>query len=87
MADFNTYGQEFLRRTVFSDICRSWYKNGKSTGSAAGMYVGSFLDSKVGLNNIGVERLDIIWRSNNRFRWLGNGESIRNEGGFGDLAY
>jgi len=87
VADFNTYSQEFLKRTVWGDKCRSWYKNGKETGTVTGTYAGSILHFKDALENIGSEHFDFTWQSKNRFRWLGNGQSIRDENGMGQLAY
>ncbi|KAH8804478.1 hypothetical protein F5884DRAFT_734835 [Xylogone sp. PMI_703] len=87
VADFNTYSQEFLKRTVWADKCRSWYKNGKESGVVTGTYAGTILHFKECLENIGSEHFDITWRSNNRFRWLGNGQSVRDENGFGQMAW
>lgn len=88
VADFNTYAQEFLKRTVWSDNCRSWYKNGKTSGAVTGTYPGSMLHFKEAIENIGPEHFDIVWNnSKNRFAWLGNGLSARDENGFGEMAY
>ncbi|KAJ5851175.1 hypothetical protein N7455_011031 [Penicillium solitum] len=87
MEDYNVYCQEFLKRTVWSDECRSWYKNGKSSGHVTGVYPGSVLHFKVCLENIGGEHFYIDYRSKNRFRFLGNGESVRDQHGAGDLAW
>ncbi|KAJ5048596.1 hypothetical protein NUH16_007101 [Penicillium rubens] len=85
--DYNVYCQEFLKRMVWSDECRSWYKNGKSTGHVTGVYPGSVLHFKDCLENIGGEHFHIEYRSKNRFRFLGNGESVRDQHGAGDLAW
>ncbi|KAJ5197351.1 hypothetical protein N7449_007830 [Penicillium cf. viridicatum] len=87
MEDYNVYCQEFLKRTVWSDECRSWYKNGKSSGHVTGVYPGSVLHFKDCLENIGGEHFHIDYRSKNRFRFLGNGESVRDQHGAGDLAW
>lgn len=87
VADFNEYSQEFLKRTVWADKCHSWYKNGKESGSVTGTYAGSILHFKDCLEAIDSEHFDIVWRSKNRFRWLGNGQSIRDENGMGQLAW
>lgn len=88
MADFNEYSQEFLqKRTVWGDKCNSWYKNGKSTGTVTGTYAGSILHFKDALENMGSEHFDIVWRTKNRFRCLGNGQSVVDENGMGNLAY
>ncbi|CAI7581799.1 unnamed protein product [Penicillium crustosum] len=87
MDDYNVYCQEFLKRTVWSDECRSWYKNGKSSGHVTGVYPGSVLHFKDCLENIGGEHFHIDYRSRNRFQFLGNGESVRDQHGAGDLAW
>ncbi|KAK4864375.1 hypothetical protein LT330_009902 [Penicillium expansum] len=59
MEDYNVYCQEFLKRMVWSDECRSWYKNGKSKGHVTGVYPGSVLHYKDCLENIGGEHFNI----------------------------
>ena len=85
--DYNTWSQEFLKRTVWADECRSWYKNGKNSGHVTGVYPGSILHFKDCLENMGGEHFDIRYNSKNRFRFLGNGESVWDKHGMGDLAY
>jgi cation diffusion facilitator CzcD-associated flavoprotein CzcO len=46
VAEYNVYSQEFLKRTVWSGGCRSWYKNGKVDGKVTAMYAGSILHYK-----------------------------------------
>lgn len=87
MDDYNVYAQEFLKRMVWSDGCRSWYKNGKPSGQVTGVYPGSILHFKDCLENIGAEHFNIQYRSKNRFHCLGNGESVHDKHGSGDLAY
>ncbi|KAG9233748.1 hypothetical protein BJ875DRAFT_511375 [Amylocarpus encephaloides] len=87
VADFNVYSQEFLRRTVWADNCRSWYKNGKETGIVTGTYAGSILHFKDVLENIGDEHFDVVSNNKNVFKWLGNGQSLHDKDGTGDLAY
>ncbi|KAL1986794.1 hypothetical protein VTN96DRAFT_5659 [Rasamsonia emersonii] len=85
--DYNVWAQEFLKRTVWADDCRSWYKNGKRTGQVTGVYPGSLLHFKECLERIGGEHFNIRYRSLNRFRCLGNGQTVGERGGQGDLAY
>ncbi|OQV07306.1 hypothetical protein CLAIMM_11760 isoform 2 [Cladophialophora immunda] len=87
VADFNTYSQEFLKSMVWADNCRSWYKNGKERGTVTGTYAGTILHFKDCLESLGGEHFDVVWRSKNRFRWLGNGQSKWDNDGMGDLAY
>ena len=44
--EWNAYGVEFLKRTVWSSRCRSWYKNGSYDGRVTALYPGSFLHFK-----------------------------------------
>ncbi|KAJ5428866.1 hypothetical protein N7445_010320 [Penicillium cf. griseofulvum] len=87
MDDYNVYCQEFLKRMVWSDNCKSWYKNGQRSGHVTGLYPGTLLHFKDCLESIGGEHFNIEYRSKNRFRFLGNGESVRDQGGAGDLAW
>ncbi|TVY47159.1 putative sterigmatocystin biosynthesis monooxygenase, partial [Lachnellula occidentalis] len=88
VADYNTYSQEFLKRTVWADNCPSWYKNGKKTGIVTGTYGGSILHFKDALENLGEEHFDVVHNNpKNVFGWLGNGQSRHDKDGTGDLAY
>lgn len=58
VADFNTYSQEFLKRMVWADNCRSWYKNGKASGIVTGTYAGTILHFKECLEDLGAEHFD-----------------------------
>ncbi|KAL3422860.1 cyclohexanone 1,2-monooxygenase [Phlyctema vagabunda] len=85
--DYNEYSQELLKRTVWSDRCDAWFRDGQEDGKVTAIYAGSSCHYKDMLENVGSEHFDWTWRSKNRFRFMGNGESIRDEGGRGDLAY
>lgn len=64
------------------------YKNGRDKGRMTGVYAGSIVHFKNGLEraiNQG-EHFHITWRSKNRFRCLGNGEAETDESGSGDVA-
>ena len=39
--DWDAYSEEFFKRTVFVDGCRSWYKSGKKGGKVIGIFPGS----------------------------------------------
>lgn len=83
--DFNTYADEFLTRTVWSDGCRSWYKNNTVDGKVS-MYPGSVLHYKEMLEMLRAEDFHIKYRSANRFAFMGNGFTEREITG-GDLSY
>ncbi|PGH16788.1 hypothetical protein AJ80_05103 [Polytolypa hystricis UAMH7299] len=84
--DYNVYSQEFLKRTVWTSGCRSWYKNGKKEGRVTAMYAGSVMHYKEILESFRTEDFRFEYSSPNRFRFMGNGFTIREEKG-GDLAY
>lgn len=84
--DFNVYAQEFLKGTVWASGCRSWYKNGKVDGKVTAMYSGSVLHYKEILETDRGEDFDIRYNSKNRFSFMGNGFTRREEKG-GDLSF
>lgn len=86
MEDFNEYTQEFLKRTVWSGECRTLYKNGRTFGRVTGVYAGSMSHFQQGLEEVGGEHFDFVWRGTNRFRCLGNGTTETDKAGTGDLA-
>ncbi|OAL32862.1 hypothetical protein AYO20_07653 [Fonsecaea nubica] len=84
--DWNVWGDELMKRTVWSSGCRSWYKNGKVDGRVTALYPGSILHYKDMVEHIRGEDFDIDYRSKNRWRFLGNGFTqleVEN----GDLGY
>lgn len=86
VADYNEYQQEFLRNTSFADKCRAWYKNDREEGRLTGVYGGTMMHFKEGLETLGTEHFDFKWRSPNRFSYLGDGTSSCDENGAGDVA-
>lgn len=83
--DFNTYADEFLKQTVWSDSCRSWCKNHTVDGKIS-MYPGSLLNYKEMLEMLRGEDFTIKYRSTNRFAFMGSGFTKREITG-GDLSY
>lgn len=84
--EYNVYSQEFLKRTVWSSGCRSWYKNGKVDGKVTAMYAGTILHYKENLEAFRSEDFELEYRSANRFKFMGNGFTIREEKGE-DLSF
>ncbi|CZR66722.1 related to monooxigenase [Phialocephala subalpina] len=86
--DFNIYSHEFLKRTVWAGGCRMWWKEGSVSpdGKITAMYAGSVLHFKEILENLRGEDFEIEYKSKNRFRFMGNGFTAREESD-GDLAY
>lgn len=79
--EYNTYSQEFMKRTAWSSGCRSWYKNGKAEGRVTATYAGSVLHYKDILENFRTEDFLFEFRSPNRFRFMGNGMTMGEERG------
>ncbi|OAL43321.1 FAD/NAD(P)-binding domain-containing protein [Pyrenochaeta sp. DS3sAY3a] len=84
--DYNAYSHEFLKRTVWTGDCRSWFKNGRVEGRVTAMYAGSVLHFKEMLQTFRSEDFDYEYGSANRFRFMGNGITTREQRGE-DLAY
>lgn len=86
--EFNVYIQEFLKRTVWTSGCRSWYKSGTIDGKVTAMWPGSIIHYKEFLDNIRGEDFDYKYNTANRFRFMGNGKALLElEGGHGDLSF
>ncbi|KAE8418513.1 hypothetical protein BDV36DRAFT_295153 [Aspergillus pseudocaelatus] len=85
--DYNVWAQEYFKRTAWADNCRSWYKNGKTSGQVTAPYAGTTSHFKKCLDSIGAENFNIQYNSANRFRCLGNGQVAGEENGMGDLSY
>jgi cation diffusion facilitator CzcD-associated flavoprotein CzcO len=75
--DYNTYAQEFLKRTVWSGDCQSWYKHPKSNGRVTAMYPGSVAHFKEMLDVLRGEDFTIKYNTANRFAFMGNGFTKR----------
>jgi hypothetical protein len=86
VSDYNVYTQEFLKRTVWTTGCRSWYKNGQIEGKITALYAGSILHYGEMLKDLRAEHFDIEYNSKNRFSFMGNGLTIRETTG-GDMAF
>lgn len=85
--EFNAYGDEIMERLVWSGGCRSWYKNNRVEGRVTAVWQGSAMGYREVVETLRPEDFEIVWRTGNRFRWMGNGRT-RVEGVAGaDLAF
>lgn len=75
--DFNVYTQEYLKRTVYTSHCRSWYKNNKVDGPVTAMWAGSPMHFKDMISTQRGEDFEIKYRSKNRYSFFGNGVTQR----------
>ncbi|KAI0015716.1 hypothetical protein F4780DRAFT_773363 [Xylariomycetidae sp. FL0641] len=72
--EFARWRDWFMRRTVWTDACRSWYKDG-ATGQVTGVWPGSTLHYLECVREVRWEDFDVRYAGGNRFAWLGNGFS------------
>ncbi|KAF5668654.1 monooxygenase [Fusarium heterosporum] len=79
--EYNVYLQELLKRMVWSGSCRSWYKNRKKDGQVTAVYGGSRHQFREILETFRTEDFDIEYKSVNRFRFMGNGRTLRESTG------
>ena len=85
--DWNVWGDELLKRTVWASGCRSWYKNGTTDGRISALYPGSILHFKDLVANIRGEDFNIEYRNEkNMWGFLGDGFT-QLEVDNGDLGY
>ncbi|CAI6095964.1 unnamed protein product [Clonostachys chloroleuca] len=80
-AEYNEHIHEWLKRTVWSAGCRSWYNQGRPGGKITAQYPGSLVHWRMMMENPRFEDYDIIYRSRNRFEFMGNGFTHREEAG------
>lgn len=86
VADYSEHIQEFMKRTAWNTHCRSWFKNGTVDGPVVAVHPGSRIHWFHMLDHPRYE--DFEWEawSTNRFAYLGNGFSVKEEEGR-DTAY
>lgn len=84
--DFIKYKDEFMKRTVWSDPCRSWYKANQADAPVTALWPGSTLHYIEALGEVRWEDFDVEYNGN-RFAWLGNGYSQTELDQTADWAY
>ncbi|PSN72779.1 FAD/NAD(P)-binding domain-containing protein [Corynespora cassiicola Philippines] len=84
---FNSYGDEIMQRLVWSGGCRSWYKNNRVNGRVTAVWAGSAIGYREVIQELRVEDFRIVWRTDNRFRWMGNGRTALEGKKGADLAF
>lgn len=73
--DFNSHCQEWVRHTVWTEDCRSWYKNNE-TGRVNAVWPGSSLHYIEAIKNVRWEDYELKYTAEgrkNRFAYLGMG--------------
>ena len=83
--DFIIHKDNFMKKSVWTDPCRSWYKN-HPDGPITALWPGSTLHYIEALLELRIEDWDVKY-SGNRFSWLGNGYSQTELDPTADWAY
>ena len=85
--EFNQWIASWMKDTVWSDPCRSWYKAGSASGRILALWPGSTLHYLEALKEPRWEDWKFTLEAGrNRFEWLGNGHSTAETIG-SDLSY
>ncbi|KAJ7040263.1 hypothetical protein C8F04DRAFT_1254024 [Mycena alexandri] len=87
--DWDVYIEHHFAKTVFSERCRSWYKQGQEEGRVVALWPGSCLHAARALEHprwedYNYEPLD---GHTNRFFWAGNGTTVAEETPGADRAW
>ncbi|OAA60218.1 Flavin monooxygenase-like protein [Niveomyces insectorum RCEF 264] len=85
--DFAQHVDVFMPRTAWAGNCRSWFKRGKIDGPVTAIHPGSRVHWFHTLERPKFEDFDYEYDTNNRFQYLGNGFSIREEDGGDNTWY
>jgi hypothetical protein len=72
--DFLAFKDDYMKRTVWHDPCRSWYKSLGPDGPVTALWPGSTLHYIEALMELRLDDWDVKYQGN-RFSWLGNGYS------------
>jgi hypothetical protein len=70
---FKAHAQEFFKKTVFSQSCRSWYKRGAQDGPVTALWPGSSLHFAKVLENPRFEDYEYTYIGKQGTPWMGNG--------------
>ncbi|KFG84108.1 putative steroid monooxygenase [Metarhizium anisopliae] len=81
VADFAEHIDVFMKRTAWSTHCRSWFKNGKVDGPVVALHPGSRIHWFHMLEKPRFEDFDWQTFGRNRFAYLGNGFSTKENPG------
>ncbi|KAI5290519.1 hypothetical protein KEM54_001299 [Ascosphaera aggregata] len=79
--DPEEHTNEYMKRLAFSSHCRSWFKNGETDGPVIAIYPGSRMHYYHMTSEIRGEDWEFTYKTKNRFAYMGNGFSTREEPG------
>ncbi|KAJ7492285.1 FAD/NAD-binding domain-containing protein [Mycena latifolia] len=87
--DWDVYIEHHFAKTVFSERCKSWYKQGKEEGRVVALWPGSCLHAVRALEHPRWEdyTYEPLDGHTNRFFWAGNGTTIAEETPGADRAW
>lgn len=85
--DFSEHIHEFMKRTAWATPCRSWFKRGTIDGPIVALHPGSRIHWFHMLHSIRFEDWEYKYLSDNRFQYLGNGFSSREDPGLDTTRY
>ncbi|KAJ6502641.1 FAD/NAD-binding domain-containing protein [Mycena vulgaris] len=87
--DWDTYIEHHFAKTIFSEKCRSWYKQGKEQGRVVALWPGSCLHAVRALEHPRWEdyTYEPMDGHANRFFWAGNGTTVAEETPGADRAW
>lgn len=85
--EFNSYADEIMQTLVWSGGCRSWYKNHRVDGRVTAVWAGSAITYHEMIKELRPEDFDIVYKSRNRFRFMGNGRAAMESTPGADLAF
>ena len=69
--DFIKPKDHFMKKTVWDEECRSWYKNNSASAKASALWPGSTLHYMEAMGEVMYDHWDIKYNGN-QFAWLGN---------------
>lgn len=67
------YGDELHKSFIWSDTCKSWFKNNRVEGRNTALFAGSALLFRQLVSEIRPEDFEVTYRDRNRWSFLGNG--------------
>ncbi|KAK5202989.1 hypothetical protein LTR96_011122 [Exophiala xenobiotica] len=70
---FGDYQDKIHQNLVWTGSCRSWYKRGTKDGRVTALFAGSAVLFNHMMKEVRSEHYDIVYNSDNPFRFLGNG--------------
>ncbi|KAJ9606670.1 hypothetical protein H2200_008678 [Cladophialophora chaetospira] len=85
--DLAIHIHHFMPRTAWAGNCRSWFKNGRTSGPITAIHPGSRLHWFHALQRPKFEDFDYTYDIGNRFQYLGNGFSTCEEEGADQTWY